>query len=177
MTWTYNTTEWYRQDFFTANGHAGIGCYSWGGGSVSYVMMVNLNNAIQMAWKDLNSSVPSTSAHPVNKWVNTTFTIPNVEPDTSLGYTNYFYAQQQDGHIRGWNVSWDAENTKLLGAPFTIPQPGLHGTHFSVTAVPNASGGDSLMVFNQQNGSDITENLRDLSSGQWSYSDLPVPQT
>lgn len=139
-------------------------------------MTVNLDNAVQMAWKDLNSSVQSTSAHPVNTWVNTTFTIPDVEPNTSLGYTNYFYAQKQDGHIAGWNVSWDAENTKLSGDAFTIPKPGLDGSHFSVTAIPNTSGGDSLMVFNQQNGSDITENLRDLSSGQWSYSDLPVPQ-
>jgi hypothetical protein len=144
---------------------------------VSYVMTVNLDNAVQMAWKDLNSSAQSTSAHPLNTWVNTTFTIPNVEPDTSLGFTNYFYAQQQDGHISGYNVSFDAENTKLLGDPFAIPNAGLAGGHFSVTAIPNTSGGDTLMVFNQQNGSDITENLRDLNSGQWSYSDLPVPPT
>jgi hypothetical protein len=177
VTWTYNTTEWYHQDNFTANGHAGIACYSWGPGSVSYVMMVNLDDAVQVAWKDLNSSVQSTSQHPVNTWVNTTFTIPNVEPNSSLGYTNYFYAQNNDGHIGGWNISWDAENTALTSASFTIPEAGLPGTHFSVTAIPNQSGGDSLMVFNQQNGTDITENVRDLSNGQWSYASLPVPQS
>lgn len=139
-------------------------------------MMVNLDNAVQMAWKDLNSTVASTSAHPVNTWVNTTFTIPDVDPNTSLGYTNYFYAQKSDGHIAGWNVSWDAENTKL-GDTFTIPKVGLDGTHFSVTALPDSSGGNSLVVFNQQNGTDITQNIRDLSNGQWSYSDLPVPQS
>lgn len=177
MTWTYNTSQWYKQDYFTANGHAGVGCYSWGGGSVSYVMMVNLDNAVQMAWKDLNSTVATTDAHPVNTWVNTTFTIPDVDPNTSLGYTNYFYVQKGDGRIGGWNISWDAENTKLTGDAFTIPKPALDGSHFSVTTLPNNSGGDSLVVFNQQNGTDITQNFRDFSNGQWSYSDLPVPQT
>jgi len=175
VTWTYNTTAWYRQDNFSANAHGGIGCYSWGAGSVSYVMMVNFDNAVQVYWKDLNSSIASTDTHPVNKWVNTTVTIPNVMPNTSLGYTNYFYAQNADRTIGGHNISYAAENTKLTSESFTIPQQGLPGTHFSVTAVPNGSGGDSLLVFNQQNGSDITENARDLSNGQWTYADLPVP--
>ncbi|KAE9964793.1 hypothetical protein BLS_008061 [Venturia inaequalis] len=177
VTWTYNTSQWYKQDYFTANGHAGIGCYSWGAGSISYVMLVNLDNAVQMAWKDLNSTVAKTGAHPVNTWVNTTFTIPDVDPNTSLGYTNYFYAQRPDGRISGWNVSWNAEKTKLTGDAFTIPKPALDGTRFSVTTLPNKSGGDSLLVFNQQNGTDITQNFRDFTNGQWSYSDLPVPKT
>jgi hypothetical protein len=96
--------------------------------------------------------------------------------NTSLGYTNYFYAQQANGHIGGYNISWDAENTEL-GDTFTIPQQPLAGTHFSVTAVQNDSGGDTLMVFNQDNGTDITGNVRDLNSGQWTYSTLPIPQT
>jgi hypothetical protein len=175
VTWTYNTTEWYRQDNFSANAHGGVGCYSWGAGSVSYVMMVNFDNAVQVYWKDLNTSIASTDAHPVNKWVNTTVTIPNVIPNTSLGYTNYFYAQNNDGTIGGHNISFAAENTKLASDSFTIPQPGLPGTHFSVTAIPNGSGGSSLLVFNQDNGSDITENARDLTNGQWTYASLPVP--
>ncbi|KIW00254.1 uncharacterized protein PV09_08145 [Verruconis gallopava] len=176
VTWTYNTTQWYRQESFVANGHAGIGCYSWGPGSVSYVMMVNLDNAVQVSWKDLNSSVPATESHPVNVWVNTTWTIPNVDENTSLGYTNYFYAQNADGHIGGYNITWDAENTRLADT-FTIPQVPLLGTHFSVTAVPASSGGDQLMVFTQDNGTDITQNVRDLVNGQWTYSTLPIPQS
>lgn len=176
VTWTYNTTDWYRQDNFSANAHAGIGCYSWGPGSVSYVMLVNFDDAVQVYWKDLNSSVETTSSHPVNKWVNTTWTIPNVMPNTSLGYTNYFYAQNADATIGGHDITFAAENTKL-GDSFAIPQKALPGTHFSVTVVPNKSGGYNLMVFNQQNGTDITENTRDLSGGQWSYLNLPIPQT
>ena len=176
VTWTYNTTAWYRQESFIANAHAGIACYSWGPGSVSYMMTVNLDNEVQVAWKDLNSSAPQSNAHPVNQWVNTTFTIPNAHPHTSLGYTNYFYIQQAGGLIAGYDVQWDAENTQL-GTMFTIPQRPLAGTHFSVTAVPTQSGGDALMVFDQQNGTDITNNQRDLNSGQWTYAALPIPNT
>jgi len=175
VTWTYNTTNWYEQETFVANAHAGVGCYSWGPGSVSYVMMVDLDDNLQVSWKDLNSSVTPTSSHPVNSWVNTTFTIPNVMANTSLGYTNYLYAQQAGGEIGGYDITWDAENTKL-GDTFTIPKSPLPGSHFSVTAIPDDSGGNSLIVFNQDNGTDITENTRDLSSGQWTYSTLPIPQ-
>ena len=174
VTWTYNTTEWFRQESFTANGHAGIACYSWGPGSVSYIMTVNLDNEVQVSWKDLNSSIPATDAHPVNKWVNATWTIPNVAPNTSLGYTNYFYAQQEDGLLAGHDISWGAENTTLKDT-FTIPKQPLLGTHFSVTTVPTESGGDDLMVFNQVIGTDITSNQRDLASGQWAYDTLPIP--
>jgi hypothetical protein len=174
VTWTYNTTQWFKQESFVANGHAGIACYSWGPGSVSYVMMVNLDNDVQISWKDLNSSVPATSSHPVNTWVNTTFVIPDAAPNTSLGYTNYFYLQEEHGPIAGFDVQWNAENTKL-GNKFTIPQQSLLGTHFSVTSIPTGSGGDDLIVFSQSNGTDITENTRDLNSGQWSYATLPIP--
>jgi hypothetical protein len=175
VTWTYNTTAWYRQGNFSADGHGGIGCYSWGAGSVSYVMMVNFDNAVQLYWKDLNTSIPSTDSHPVNKWVNTTVTIPNVMPNTSLGYTNYFYAQNADRTIGGHNISFDAENTTLATESFTLPHQGLAGTHFSVTAVPNGSGGFSLLIFDQENGTDITVNSRDLNSGQWTFASLPIP--
>jgi len=178
VTWAYNTTNWYPEGNFTANGHAGIGCYSWGPGSVTYLMMVNLDDTVQMLWKDLNSSVPSSPSHPTNVWVNSSVTIPGVMPNTSLGYTNYFYAQMNDGSIGGYNISFAAENSSIQTSQnFDIPQTPLPGTHFSVTAIPNASGGDSLVVLDQVNGSDITETTRDLSSGQWSYASLPIPDT
>jgi hypothetical protein len=30
------------------NGHSGVGCYSWGGGSTTYAMMVNLHNSVEV---------------------------------------------------------------------------------------------------------------------------------
>jgi len=178
VTWTYNTTDWYPEGNFTADGHAGIGCYSWGPGSVTYLMMVNLDNTVQMLWKDLNTTAPSSQNHPLNQWVNSSVTIPNVMPNTSLGYTNYLYSQLNDGSIGGFNVSFAAENSTILGAQtFEIPEVPLPGTHFSVTAIPNDSGGNSVLIFDQMNGSDITENTRDLTSGQWSYATLPIPSS
>lgn len=178
VNWTYNTTQWYLQDNFTANGHAGVGCYSWGPGSVSYVMMVNLDNDVNVMWKDLNSTAMTTDTHPVNKWTNTSVSIPNVMPNTSLGYTNFFYAQLADSSISGYNISFDAEETTIMNSStFEIQQKPLAGTHFSVTSIPTPSGGNELIVFAQENGTDITENLRDFSSGQWSYRSLPIPNS
>lgn len=178
VTWTYNTTDWYPEQNFTANGHAGVGCYSWGPGSVTYLMAVNLDDTMVMQWKDLNTSAPSSPNHPLNVWVNSSVTIPNVIANTSLGYTNFFYTQMADGSIGGYNISFAAENSTILSSEnFDIPQKPLPGTHFSVTAIPDSSGGNSLLVFDQINGSDITENTRDLSSGQWAYASLPIPNT
>lgn len=157
-----------------ANGHAGVACYSWSPTSVSYRMTVNLHNEVQVAWKNLNSSVQATGLHPVNEWVNLTWTIPKVAPNTSLGYTNYFYAQQADGLLTGHNIKWNAENT-TIDDTFLLPRKPILGTHFSVTTAPTQSGGDNLMIFIQELGMDITVNSRDLQSGQWTYSTLPIP--
>lgn len=176
VNWTYNTTDWSRQDNFTANAHAGIGCYSWGEGSVSYVMMVNLDNQVNLLWKDLNTTIRSTPIHPIDKWTNTSVVIPNVMQNTSLGFTNFFYAQLQDSKIGGYNIDFQAENSSIVSEDtFEIPEVPIKGTHFSVTTLPDASGGDSIVVLNQLNGSDITESLRDIKSGQWTYVTLPVP--
>jgi hypothetical protein len=177
VNWVYNTSSWSHQETFTANGHAGVGCYSWGPGSVTYLMTVDLDNSVNLMWKELDGYVTPTSQHPINKWVNSTVSIPNVMPNTSLGYTNYFYAQLNDGSIGGYNISFNAEDSTIVTSDsFVIPEKALAGSHFSVTAIPTPSGGQSLLVLDQENGTDITENTRDLSGGQWSYVSLPIPQ-
>lgn len=141
-------------------------------------MMVNLNNVVQVIWKDRNASAQATSSHPVNQWANTSVIIPGAMPNTSLGYTNFLYAQLADSTIAGYNISFAAENTRVVTTQnFKMPRKPLPGTHFSVTAIPNTSGGNTLLVFDQKNGSDITENRRDLIGGQWAYGDLPVPDS
>jgi len=58
---------------------------------------------------------------------------------------------------------------------FTVQgEPGLPGTHLSVSAIPNNSGGNNVVVFYQTNGSDISEYTRDLYAGQWSAIDIPL---
>lgn len=105
--------------------------------------------------------------------------IPNVNPSTSLGYTNYFYAQMADSMINGYNISWAAENTSFVDEDmFTVNgEPGLPGTHLSVTALPNQSGGDDINVFYQTAGNDVTEYTRDLEGGQWSEVNIAIPDS
>jgi hypothetical protein len=166
--WIINSTAWTRGESYTANGHAGVGCYSWGPGSVWYAMMVNLQNDVNVLWRDASNGQAGT-------WSNTSVVIPDVLPTTSLGYTDCFFAQLTNGSLAGYNISFSGANTQLVpGGQFTIPQKPVIGTHFAVT-VPSTEGGD-LVVFSQDTGTDITENVRD-SSGQWTSNPLPVPKS
>ena len=77
-------------------------------------------------------------------------------------------------------MSWHAEETRIieedtLTVEVNIADDGrpVAGSHFSVTAVNDQSGGESLVVFYQTVGNDITEFTRDLYQGLWSY--IPVP--
>lgn len=94
-----------------------------------------------------------------------------------MGYTNYLYAQSPDLSLSGYNVSWAAEDTSIPAEQtFVINGArGLPGTHLTLTALPDPSGGDSLLVFYQTNGTDVTEFVRDLEGGQWTSFSVPVP--
>jgi hypothetical protein len=132
-------------------------------------------------WKDTNSSLVSTPEHPINVWTNSSAAINNVYPHSSLGYTTFLYAQDADTlQLRGYNMTWHAEETRIveedtLTVEVNIEDEGrpVAGSHFSVTAVNDQSGGESLVVFYQTVGNDITEFTRDLYEGMWSY--IPVP--
>lgn len=181
--WYEGQEQWVLQHEWTSmNTHAGVGCYSWGPNSTTYAMMVNQDNTAEVWWKDTNSNASSTPQHPINEWVNTTdCAINNVYPSTSLGYTDYFYAQDIDGSVRGHFVAWESENTRLVPAnSFTVggaqgPVMGLKGGHMSVTAVENYSGGTSLYVFYQTRGDDLSVFTRDYKGGQWTQGELPIP--
>lgn len=83
----------------------------------------------------------------------------------------------QDDTIHGFNLTWAAENTTIqAGSEFVVgSQPGISGTHMSVSALPNPGGSNNIVVFYQIEGSDITEYTRDLIVGQWSSVNLPIP--
>lgn len=152
--------------------------YSWGPGTITYVMFVNQANTVEFWWRDTDTSLASTSAHPINVWTKSYGAAAiKVDPASSLGYTNYFYAQAADTDlIEGYNVSWAAENTSLVGLAFAVgSEPGLAGTHLSVSALPNPDGGNDVVVFYQTNGSDISEFTRDLVAGQWTGLEIPIP--
>ena len=96
-----------------------------------------------------------------------------------MGYTNYLYTQNPDLSISGFNVTWAAENTSIPSSDtFTVNgAKGLAGTHLSVTALPDSSGGNSLLAFYQTNGTDIMEFVRDLEVGQWTSTSVPIPNS
>ena len=74
VAWIYGDTVWTeQQEFKDYNGHAGVGCYSWGPGSNTYVFFINLQNEVNILWKDLNISHPKTPEHPVHEWVKSAF--------------------------------------------------------------------------------------------------------
>ena len=79
--------------------------------------------------------------------------------------------------IHAYNISWAGNTTEIVyDDTFSISgDPGLPGTHFSVTALPNQSGGDDVNVFVQVDGSDVTEYVRDLNGGSWSRVNITIP--
>lgn len=179
--WRAGDKDWTEQDTWTGkDGHAGIGCYSWQPNStVTYVMMVNAENTAEIWWKDTNTTNINSTVHPINEWTNTSVAIPNVHPSTSLGYTNFFYAQDDaTNDIIGYNISWAAEATTIVQDDTTIIPiaPGLPGTHFSVSTLPENGGGNSLVVFYQTKGDDITQFSRPLEGGQWTTVPLTIEE-
>jgi hypothetical protein len=105
--WIINSPRWDVGETYTANGHAGVGCYSWGPGSIWYAMMVNLNNDVNVQWRDAKYEQ-------TESWSNTSVVIPDVIPNTSLGYTDCFFAQLRNGSLAGYNISFNGANTELI---------------------------------------------------------------
>lgn len=69
--WRDGDTNWtFQQSWLDMNGHAGVGCYSWGPGTTTYVMFVNTNNIVEFWWKDTNTTLASTDTHPIDVWTN-----------------------------------------------------------------------------------------------------------
>jgi hypothetical protein len=106
-----------------------------------------------------------------------------VHPSTSLGYTTFLYAQSAvDGLFHGYNMSYHAEDTRIVAKDTLAVQlntedkgAAMLGSHVSVSALNDKSGGESLIVFYQMEGNDITEFTRDLFGGAWSTLPVPVP--
>jgi hypothetical protein len=188
-TWYSDKTAWTQVKRWQGfNGHAGVGCFSWGEGTTTYAMMANKHNDVEFYWKDSNVKTQSLDSHPINSWVNaSSAAIHGVYPTSSLGFTTYFYAQMADRSIKGYNITYQAENTTFVpDQTFTITDPagpslGLGGTHMSVTTYQEKQGNrtiwDSLYVFYQTAGDDITAFTRPVNGGQWTRGTLSIPDT
>ncbi|KAF2703845.1 hypothetical protein K504DRAFT_485591 [Pleomassaria siparia CBS 279.74] len=188
--WYRNAEKWEKlSPWLGKNVYAGVGCYSWEDQSTtSYTMMVNNQNATEIWWKDSDTSLKSEDEHPINSWVNSeNGTIPDVYPSTSIGYTNYLYMQMADKSIKGFNLNYTAEDTHSF-EDVTITDPagpvkGLGGTHLTCTsyALSETTGNtttklwDSLYIFYQTKGNDITAFTRPFAGGQWTAGNLIIP--
>jgi len=166
------------------NVHAGVGCYSWDTSNTTYTMMVSKDNYAEFYWKDTTSSYTPTREHPIGQWRNATgVTIPQVYPSTSLGWLTYFYVQMADRSIRGYNITFAAENTTIVDEDtFFVSGPsgpikGIGGTHLLTFTLRNSSEDryEGLFVLYQTEGDDITVFTRSLAGGEFSNSKLPIP--
>jgi hypothetical protein len=103
--------------------------------------------------------------------------IAGLHPSSSLGYTNYLYAQLADETVHGYNISFNAESTAFVpGDTFQIQGlSGIPGTHLTVTSLSNPSGGASILAFYQTEGNDITGYSRDKDGGQWTGAVVTIP--
>jgi hypothetical protein len=173
--WIYGSSQWIQRGPFTANGHAGVACYTWGPDSVLYRLHVNLNNEVNVMWMDRSTTVAANVTHPINTWTNTSVSIPGVLPITNLSFNTYLVAQMPDGSLIGNNITFDAENTLLdPNQHVTFVSKALAGTHLWLWDLPTASGDPQLTLFHQLNGSDITLTMRDMLTGQSVTKGLPI---
>ncbi|KAJ9616634.1 hypothetical protein H2200_000353 [Cladophialophora chaetospira] len=179
LRYTGDTQDWVpEQTLPNLNGHASPACYNRDEGTVDYMMVVNLQNEINVYWRDTNTSLTNTTSHPINRWTNTSISIPNVEDNATLGYTKYLYAQEKnDQLIRAYSFSFAAENTTLdTGAGFVVQgNPGLPSTGLGITARPNPAGGDDVMALYQTDGSHIGYYERDADGVSWNSANILIP--
>ena len=84
----------------------------------------------------------------------------------------YLFSWPFAAALIGWLTErlWDRYNV-AWGMAVNV----LGGTHMTVSAVDNPSGGASLYVFAQDEGDDVSVYTRDLTGGQWSSGKLPIP--
>ncbi|KAM0720683.1 hypothetical protein Q7P37_004820 [Cladosporium fusiforme] len=175
--WYEGEETWSQQrEWIGYNGAAGVGCYSWGEDERSYVALVTTRNNVELWYRDqTNENEGSTQGYIQSM----TYSHKSM-PRALLAYTNFLYAQMVEPlRLQAYNISWSGNATEIVhNDTFSLPSdqgPGLSGTHFAVTSLPNQSGGNSHVVFIQTNGSDITEYVRDLEGGRWSRVNISIP--
>ncbi|KAF2671173.1 hypothetical protein BT63DRAFT_423401 [Microthyrium microscopicum] len=156
--WVASTGNWNKTGSISANGHIGIGSYTWDSThSLIYLMVGNHNNELNILWKDMNSSVTATPTHPVKTWTNSSVVIPGLYSSSSVAWNNILMQQMSNGSVIGSNVTLDAENTRLIpGSSFELPTKPLLGSQIWIWEFNAAIKPQELTVIDQINGSDLT---------------------
>ena len=144
------------------------------------------------------SGVPSTPSHPINEWTKcksksvsssprqpqanrslASVVLPDVDPIAGLSYHAILYARSaENGTIRGWNISFAAENTTTVPSNLSTfdGAPGVTNTSLTAWSIPPYAGAkDEVLVFYQTQGDDITMYSGTVSTGEWNNTSLPIP--
>lgn len=180
--WRRSSNAWvYEETWSNLNGYTSPGCYTWGPSeTITYTAFVDLYGSSSIYWRDTSWNKVPTSEHPINQWTNSSVAIPDLGGAANLAYTNSMYGQSASDHmIRGYNITWAAENTTLVpDGDFVVgEEPGVPGTRLAVTELPDPDGiHNDLVIYFQTNGSDITEFRRDSHGGSWTKAALPIPR-
>lgn len=171
VSWARNATQWIVQEQFTANGNAGVCCFSWDTTTtVIYMTLVDLSNRLTVMWKDTNTTSGTAT------WANTSVIIPNVLPFSQVGCNKFLMWQNTDGTIAAEGITYSSAQTALTSnVQFQFPQKSLLGTKMWVVDVPPSQNDEELTVFTQINGSDITATTRDMSSGRYTNYVVQIP--
>lgn len=105
-------------------------------------------------------------------------TVPNVDPTAGLAFRGDLYAKMADtGDIRGWNVSFAAENSSIVPSVLSTPDgiPGTPGTSLEVYTNPPTGPVENIAVFYSTDDDDITQYYGTMATGQWNKTMLPIP--
>ncbi|KAG9752665.1 hypothetical protein KCU73_g6051, partial [Aureobasidium melanogenum] len=179
--WRDGDQDWtFQKNWTGVNPHAGVGCYSWGPGTTTYVMMVNQNDTLQIWAKNTNTSNSVNSTYPINEWVDVTPAdsgFDKMHPSTSVSYMDILYAQTSANIVQGWNITWDYVNTSIDNSFQLEDHPGIPGTHFAATSLPDDDGGAEFVIFYQMIGNDISALSRDQSETEWFEKTVPIPSS
>ncbi|KAF7198415.1 hypothetical protein HII31_00154 [Pseudocercospora fuligena] len=187
-----DTQQWVKQQTLSnLNGHASPACNNREPGSVDYMMFLDLNNAVNIYWKDSNTSLLSSLSHSTNSWTNSSVSIPGIQGKSVLGYLDYLYAESSfDNLIRGYNITFAAENTTaetpyvltLHAVPGSMPgndtgfEPAVSGSGFAVAPHDNSAGYTHTLAFYQTNSSDIIYYESGLDNGDFTVVNVTIPK-
>jgi hypothetical protein len=174
---TFGQDQWTQETAadYVANGKAGIGCYTWTGTSIYYLMVMNLDDTMNILYRDARQDQSDTAYYK-----NTTVVIGSLMPNTSMGFTDYLFAQHEEGWLTGFSIHFDGAdtqmNTSVGDGQITTNQLAIAGSHFAVTKVPNNSTKDGILsVFLQlPDGKDVTQSLYQ-GDDKWNYQTLNLP--
>ena len=177
--WRAGLPQWvWEETLPDMNGHATPGCFGWGAGWTTYTMFVDADDIPQLYWRDTSFDVFGNATHPMNVWVKSSIKFPKVDPTTGLNFHGNLYGKPADSdQIHGWNITFDAENS-VLGSTLLSAVEGdtpLANTQLYSFTTPATGVARQGLIFYQTEGDDISLFTGDVTTGNWTSVQIPIP--